>query len=433
MTGKGVVLSVQSPIYRTGDIGKWLENGEIEFLGRADNQVKISCQRVDLNVVSNEICRLSCISNCRVVLCSNNSSSSYLSAFIKVHDKYYEEGLKVFDEKNLVKDWQNVFDEYFKYPQKGVKNLCFNTSGWIDSIHHDLIPESHMKEWLDNIVWQILSFKPSNVLEIGCGSGLIFSKIAASIKIYYGIDISNACIEHVRSVAEELGLKSNATFQVGEATEISSDSEVYDMAIMNSVVQYFPSIDYFEEVLTNISKFMAPGGHVFIGDIKNKKTIDALNLEKFKVNNLSMNKKKFIKDYLISIHKELLIDPDYFLSLKGKLDFIEGVSIRCKYGAYSNEMNVFRYDVVLVFKGKPIDYLDKIDYAVIDGGKNNLLEELDFTLSEENKKNRIVVANAICNRRFFLPGQEGYNDAYIPDDFRVLADKYQLCCRHCKV
>lgn len=38
-------------VYRSGDIGKWLDNGEIEYLGRKDNQIKINGFRIELEEI----------------------------------------------------------------------------------------------------------------------------------------------------------------------------------------------------------------------------------------------------------------------------------------------------------------------------------------------------------------------------------------------
>lgn len=42
---------VEIPVYRTGDIGRWLEDGKIEYVGRADDQVKINGIRVELSEI----------------------------------------------------------------------------------------------------------------------------------------------------------------------------------------------------------------------------------------------------------------------------------------------------------------------------------------------------------------------------------------------
>jgi len=47
--------SPYSPIYKTGDLARWLPDGNIEFLGRLDHQVKIRGFRVELEEIENHI------------------------------------------------------------------------------------------------------------------------------------------------------------------------------------------------------------------------------------------------------------------------------------------------------------------------------------------------------------------------------------------
>lgn len=54
-------------IYLTGDNGRYVENGDIEFLGRLDNQVKINGHRIEIAEIENAIRGMQNIEDCCVV------------------------------------------------------------------------------------------------------------------------------------------------------------------------------------------------------------------------------------------------------------------------------------------------------------------------------------------------------------------------------
>src|SRR2546422_1973984 len=45
-------------LYRSGDYGRWLPEGKLEFLGRRDTQVKISGFRIEIGEIENTLLRL---------------------------------------------------------------------------------------------------------------------------------------------------------------------------------------------------------------------------------------------------------------------------------------------------------------------------------------------------------------------------------------
>lgn len=69
-------------IYLTGDNGRYVENGDIEFLGRLDNQVKINGHRIEIAEIENAIRGMQNIEDCCVVY-NQSIGKGVLIAFIK--------------------------------------------------------------------------------------------------------------------------------------------------------------------------------------------------------------------------------------------------------------------------------------------------------------------------------------------------------------
>ncbi len=68
-------------LYRSGDSGRWLASGELEFLGRRDSQVKISGFRIEIGEVENTLLRVPGVRNNAVVVAEGPDHSRHLVAF----------------------------------------------------------------------------------------------------------------------------------------------------------------------------------------------------------------------------------------------------------------------------------------------------------------------------------------------------------------
>ncbi|OUM58102.1 hypothetical protein PIROE2DRAFT_16714 [Piromyces sp. E2] len=68
-------------MYRSGDIGKWTKDGEVECLGRIDFQVKIRGQRIELTEIENTISELEQIDNSVVLSKRKENNEQYLVAY----------------------------------------------------------------------------------------------------------------------------------------------------------------------------------------------------------------------------------------------------------------------------------------------------------------------------------------------------------------
>jgi amino acid adenylation domain-containing protein len=68
-------------LYNTGDLARWLPDGDIEFLGRADNQVKIRGFRVELGEIETQMLKHPDIGEVLVIAREDENEDRYLCAY----------------------------------------------------------------------------------------------------------------------------------------------------------------------------------------------------------------------------------------------------------------------------------------------------------------------------------------------------------------
>jgi amino acid adenylation domain-containing protein len=68
-------------LYRSGDYGRWLREGKLEFLGRRDTQVKISGFRIEIGEIENTLLRLPDVGDGAVVVAEQPDRTRRLVAF----------------------------------------------------------------------------------------------------------------------------------------------------------------------------------------------------------------------------------------------------------------------------------------------------------------------------------------------------------------
>ena len=77
-------------IYNTGDLGKWNEKGEIEFLGRNDNQVKIRGYRIELGEIETILNNLESVKASVVVAQQSQEQQAVLIAYLITEKETFE-------------------------------------------------------------------------------------------------------------------------------------------------------------------------------------------------------------------------------------------------------------------------------------------------------------------------------------------------------
>ena len=68
-------------LYLTGDLGKWMEDGNVEFLGRKDHQVKIRGYRIELGEIESVLLKHEAVKDIVVVAKEDQEQNKYLAAY----------------------------------------------------------------------------------------------------------------------------------------------------------------------------------------------------------------------------------------------------------------------------------------------------------------------------------------------------------------
>jgi len=104
LTGEKFVDNPGNPgerIYRTGDVARWLPDGNVEYLGREDHQVKIRGLRIELGEIENTIRDYPGIADCVCIARKYSESVTLIIAYVVCKAGVEIDGLKQYLKKHL--------------------------------------------------------------------------------------------------------------------------------------------------------------------------------------------------------------------------------------------------------------------------------------------------------------------------------------------
>ncbi|MGK5523205.1 amino acid adenylation domain-containing protein, partial [Micromonospora sp. URMC 107] len=254
-------------LYRTGDVGAYRADGTIAFHGRADHQVKLHGHRVELGDVESALARCEGVADVRAVVGTGADGGDVLVAYAVPHrDRLLSEST------DLLRSWEEVFDAQQGIAHTGAAD--FDLAGWNDTASSRQIADDEMRQWRDATVRRILRLDPSDVLEIGCGTGLIMLPLLAHVRSFAGVDISAATLDKLARVVADQGQDDRVSLHRAHAADLDGlGGRRFDVAILNSVVQYFPTAAYLGEVLDAVRARLHPAGRIFLGDLRPRESL----------------------------------------------------------------------------------------------------------------------------------------------------------------
>eukprot|EP01126_Amoeba_proteus_P031315 TRINITY_DN3075_c0_g1_i12.p1 TRINITY_DN3075_c0_g1~~TRINITY_DN3075_c0_g1_i12.p1 ORF type:complete len:875 (+),score=172.75 TRINITY_DN3075_c0_g1_i12:262-2886(+) len=83
---KNKFVESEYKIYKTGDLARYLPDGNIEFLGRRDYQVKLHGYRIELGEIEKTVCSYGIVKDCVTVLSTDERGENFLIAYVATID-----------------------------------------------------------------------------------------------------------------------------------------------------------------------------------------------------------------------------------------------------------------------------------------------------------------------------------------------------------
>ncbi|MDB9432747.1 amino acid adenylation domain-containing protein, partial [Microcystis aeruginosa] len=142
-----------SKLYKTGDLARYLPDGNVEFLGRIDNQVKIRGFRIETGEIETVLSQYFLLAENVVVAREDSAGDKRLVAYLvpALQEVALPEQLAQW-QSEYISDWQSLYERTYSQGQDSLTDLTFNITGWNSSYTRQPLPASEMREWVENTV-----------------------------------------------------------------------------------------------------------------------------------------------------------------------------------------------------------------------------------------------------------------------------------------
>nr|WP_054942807.1 non-ribosomal peptide synthetase [Paenibacillus ihuae] len=200
-------------LYRSGDMGRYLPNGDIEYLGRRDSQVKIRGFRIELGEIRSKILDFTGIKDAVVLVEGSRDEDKRIVAYVVLH---YQE---LFDSGTLRKFLKGKLPDYM-IPSAflAVEQIPLNANGKIDRSALPPVvcgilesssfsaPETELQRKLACLWGEVLSMDKVGIdhpfFDMG-GNSILMVELHNRIKDQLCADISIADLFQYSTVAEQ--------------------------------------------------------------------------------------------------------------------------------------------------------------------------------------------------------------------------------------
>ena len=190
-------FSIGGRMYRTGDLGRWKADGNIEYLGRLDDQVKVRGYRIELGEIESVLLEHESVKQAVVMAKPDNESNNRLTAYVVHENGFFPEQLKSFLSSKLP---QHMIPELWVEMQQ----LPLTSNGKVDKkalpepgsderLREYVAPGSESELKLSAIFQSLLGLERigihENFFEIG-GHSLLAIRLVSRLRKELGVEVN---------------------------------------------------------------------------------------------------------------------------------------------------------------------------------------------------------------------------------------------------
>jgi amino acid adenylation domain-containing protein len=271
-------LNDQEKLYKTGDLGRWLPDGTIEYMGRIDDQVKIRGYRIELGEITQAILSSGLVKQLLVQALKGTEGSTYLVAYVVP--------VGIFDREGILLHVKTLLPDYM-LPASFIALEAFplTANGKIDKralpvpgndtafINTYVAPGDETEEKLADIWKELLGLEKAGIyhsfFEVGGDSIKIIRLISKIDKVFgqkfKAIDIykSNTIAEQAVLIREGLSTVHDDTAVQNAREKINALREkvLLEIAHPEAIEDVFPMSDIQEGMI--YASLLSPGSGIY--------------------------------------------------------------------------------------------------------------------------------------------------------------------------
>ena len=331
-------------MYRTGDLVRWTSAGTLDYLGRADSQIKLRGQRIELGEIENTLLACPQVAQAAAAV-YHSDTGSQLVAYITL-----EHTASADHDADIIDQWQHVYDDLYDARSRWrslARIFGVGTAATpVNRSRSSRWPSGARPRWIES--WPC---SRSECWSSAWARGWCLRRSPRSVT-----SIGRLTSPRRRSrPCRPRWPRSRGRTGCG----CGCNPPRWPMDCRPAISMWWcstrssntsPARGIWLEVLAVAMRLLAPGGALFIGDVRNhslaRRVANRCRARPHHHHTDAAEIRQRVQRAMLS-EPELLLAPEFFTTWAADQPSVAGLDIQVKRGSADNELNRYRYDVTI--------------------------------------------------------------------------------------